>query len=613
MAEPSIFLVKAPFNDSPTGDCILQTPDGTQFVVHRVILSLASSIRNDMFSLPQASEGSSGTRPIIPVEEDPETLQALLTMVYPLPPPQISSYDLATRLVQACDKYFIDVSRLDTILHKVLLTTDALEADPLGVYALAWRLGISDEAKVASRYTHRLDLNHPKVKSDLIRRSGSVNSLLALWDLRLRRETALDYLEKLAQIKRRNSGNDPRCEPYSSDGQDYLDIGWDSESHLPAKSSARESLQEPYPTFHTLKQFFGMDFPREYYGCGGCRAAAESKHSAVTRSIATALDPRLCVSPTLSRNERTGPAQTAPKVSTFVVKPPFHSDSSGDCIVQTADGTQFVVYRVIISLASSVWNDMFSLPQPSEALSGERPVIPVDEDPETMEALLMMLYPMQPSRIDSYDLAIKLVQAYDKYFINSSRLSTFLHDILRSTNALENNPLGVYALAWRLQMEEEVKIASRYTHCLDLYDQRVVEELIRRTGGLNAVMALWEMRRRREAALDGIAKLVELNTGGFQCSSHDHKNRSNNASQIVDAYLRVRSSVAKALQDPYPVCKSLQQFFGRTVSPNSFGCSDCKQYVERKGREIIASANEAIEKFPQTIQVQTKTPGNTAL
>ncbi|KAG8951768.1 hypothetical protein FRC00_007127, partial [Tulasnella sp. 408] len=194
MADSSAFVVKAPFKDSPTGDCILQTPDGTHFVVHRLVLSLASQVWNDMFSLPQAPEGSSITRPIIPVEEDPETLEALLTMVYPLPPPRIKSYDQATLLVQACDKYFIDVSQLDNILHKVLRTTAALEADPLGVYALAWRLGLDDETKEASRYTHHLNLKDPKVKSDLIRRSGSVNSLLALWDLRLQREAALDEL-----------------------------------------------------------------------------------------------------------------------------------------------------------------------------------------------------------------------------------------------------------------------------------------------------------------------------------------------------------------------------------------------------------------------------------
>ncbi|KAG8949219.1 hypothetical protein FRC00_008219 [Tulasnella sp. 408] len=300
-------------------------------------------------------------------------------------------------------------------------------------------------------------------------------------------------------------------------------------------------------------------------------------------------------------SEQTQP-RAARKVSTFVVKAPFHSDSPGDCIIQTADGTQFVVYRVILSLASSVWNDMFSLPQSSEALSGERPVIPVDEDPETMETLLTMLYPMQPPRIESYDLAIKLVQACDKYFINSTRLSTFLHDILRSTRAMENNPLGVYALAWRLEMEEEVKIASRYTHQLDLYDQRVVEELMRRTGGLNAVMALWEMRRRREVAVDGIAKLMELSDAPFRCYSHQNQTRDQTPADVVTRYLGVKSTVGGALVAPYPVCTKLQQFFGESVPHRHYSCDNCEQASERKAREIIASTTEALEAFPQTIK-----------
>ncbi|KAG8949879.1 hypothetical protein FRC04_008182 [Tulasnella sp. 424] len=293
--------------------------------------------------------------------------------------------------------------------------------------------------------------------------------------------------------------------------------------------------------------------------------------------------------------------QNTSNSTSFVVKPPFHSDSPGDCIIQTADGTQFVVYRVILSLASSVWNDMFSLPQSSEGLSGEHPVIPVDEDPETMETLLTMLYPMQPPRIESYDLAIKLVQACDKYFINPSRLSAFLHSILRTTDALEKNPLGVYALAWRLQMEEELKIASRYTHCLDLYDQGVVTELMRRAGSLNAVMALWDLRRRRETALDGMAKLMELSDAPFWCASHKNNYRNPPPSDVVIKYLGIRSAVKATLDEPYPTCKSLQQFFGYSVNYKSFSCENCRQAAERKEREVIASVTEAIEKFPQTI------------
>ncbi|KAG8906499.1 hypothetical protein FRC01_007996 [Tulasnella sp. 417] len=569
MAESSAFVVKAPFNDSPTGDCILQTPDGTEFVVHRLILSLASPIWSDMFSLPQASEGASSTRPVIPVEEDPETMEALLTMVYPIPPPRINSYDLATKLVQACDKYFIDVSRLDATLYKVFRTTAALEADPLGVYALAWRLGMDEEAKVASRYTHRLDLNDPKVQSDLIRRSGSVKSLVALWDLRLRRECALDDLTKLAELKRYS--DDPICSyhsvPYT------FDSGWLAEKHLRAKSSAKRALLEPYPRRNSPEELFGVSLSC-LSTCAGCQMAKEKKYANMARSVNVALDAY---------------PQTITK------------DSPGDCIIQTAGGTQFVVYRVILSLASSVWNDMFSLPQSSEASSSERPVIPVDEDPETLEVLLTMLYPMQPPRIESYDLAIKLVQACDKYFINMSRLSTFLHDVLRATTALESNPLGVYALAWKLKMGEEAKIASRYTHRLDLYNQAVVEELINRTGGLEAVMVLWDLRRRREAALDGLARLMELDEALFWCSSHQKRNEES-PSDIVFRYLRVRSSVKAALENPYPTCKGLEQFFGHSVSYESYRCENCKQAAERKLRAIIDSTIEAIEKFPQTIK-----------
>lgn len=290
------------------------------------------------------------------------------------------------------------------------------------------------------------------------------------------------------------------------------------------------------------------------------------------------------------------------KTSPFVVKPPFHSDSPGDCIIQTADGTQFVVYRVVLSLASSVWNDMFSLPQSSEAFSGEHPVIPVDEDPETMETLLTMLYPMQPPHVESYDLAIKLVQACDKYFINTPRLATFLHDILRATDPLENNPLGVYALAWRLQMEEEVKIASRYTHRLDLYDQGVVEDLVRRTGSIKAVMALWDLRRRREAALDVVAKLLDLSDVPFRCSSHYNTYTTPSApSEVIAKYLKIRSSVQTALHEPYPTCTKLEQFFGQSAPQQAYGCENCMQTAARKQREIIDSTTEALKTVPQTI------------
>ncbi|KAG8978205.1 hypothetical protein FRB90_008562, partial [Tulasnella sp. 427] len=75
-------------------------------------------------------------------------------MLYPLDPPVVQSYDVAVALVRACDKYLISPLRLKACLRDMLATPEALERDPIGVYALAWKMGLEEEAKTASRYTH---------------------------------------------------------------------------------------------------------------------------------------------------------------------------------------------------------------------------------------------------------------------------------------------------------------------------------------------------------------------------------------------------------------------------------------------------------------------------
>ncbi|KIO30567.1 hypothetical protein M407DRAFT_41912, partial [Tulasnella calospora MUT 4182] len=61
-------------------DCILRTPDGTEFKVVKAILYLGSTIFRDMFDMPSgaSADKDEANMPIIPVEEDPETMQALL-------------------------------------------------------------------------------------------------------------------------------------------------------------------------------------------------------------------------------------------------------------------------------------------------------------------------------------------------------------------------------------------------------------------------------------------------------------------------------------------------------------------------------------------------------
>ncbi len=46
-SDQKLFVVPLAFNAESNGDCILSTPNGAEFKVHRVILSMASPIFAD--------------------------------------------------------------------------------------------------------------------------------------------------------------------------------------------------------------------------------------------------------------------------------------------------------------------------------------------------------------------------------------------------------------------------------------------------------------------------------------------------------------------------------------------------------------------------------------
>jgi len=65
----------SPF-DRTNADVILHTSDDVEFRVHRIILSMASSFFDTMFSLPQS--GSSSDLQSVDVTEDSRTMETLL-------------------------------------------------------------------------------------------------------------------------------------------------------------------------------------------------------------------------------------------------------------------------------------------------------------------------------------------------------------------------------------------------------------------------------------------------------------------------------------------------------------------------------------------------------
>jgi hypothetical protein len=150
-------LANAPFDD-PRADLVLRSSDGVNFRVFKLILSLASSVFADMFTLPlpPSSQSPSDEPPVTLLPEDAETLDMALRYFYPVPSPEVVTLREARILLEFARKYQADV-----IKHSLMrFLTDTSERDPVGVYALASAYDCHDIATKALQSSLMVPIYH---------------------------------------------------------------------------------------------------------------------------------------------------------------------------------------------------------------------------------------------------------------------------------------------------------------------------------------------------------------------------------------------------------------------------------------------------------------------
>ena len=144
------------------GDIILRAgpePDSKHdFRVHKFILSLASSVFKDMFTLPQPPDQNQNEGldiPIIDVPDSPEILNMILRFIYPgVEPPEIANVSTLAALFSAADKY--NILSIYPVLKESMKMF--LPRDSFMVYITACRFGFSEEAKEAARVSNSLSM-----------------------------------------------------------------------------------------------------------------------------------------------------------------------------------------------------------------------------------------------------------------------------------------------------------------------------------------------------------------------------------------------------------------------------------------------------------------------
>ncbi|KAJ3479793.1 hypothetical protein NLI96_g8814 [Meripilus lineatus] len=153
------------------------------------------------------------------------------------------------------------------------------------------------------------------------------------------------------------------------------------------------------------------------------------------------------------------PTLPGPTVATS----PFNK-TSADVIFRSSDKIDFYVHKLLLSLASPFFENLFSLnqsdivtPAPSPLHSISHPIFPMTESGPTIDYILRLVYPIpEPSPPTTLVVAYTTFEASVKYQIEkiTLKMKAALLTFVDSESA------AVFAVACRLMLEHEASVAA---------------------------------------------------------------------------------------------------------------------------------------------------------
>jgi hypothetical protein len=174
---------------------------------------------------------------------------------------------------------------------------------------------------------------------------------------------------------------------------------------------------------------------------------------------------------------------------------PIFNAPDADVILRSDDArpTDFRVHRCILIAGSPFFQTVFSLPQPKCATDDPIPVLDVAEPSAILDPFLRFLYPVPDPEVPTLDVLVPLMSTAAKY--DMTAVMNRLRVLLVSPAFLETAPVRVFAIASRFDLEEEAKLASKYTLGVRVLDQPLSDDL--RHISAYSYHRLLELHRRR--------------------------------------------------------------------------------------------------------------------
>jgi hypothetical protein len=163
---------------------------------------------------------------------------------------------------------------------------------------------------------------------------------------------------------------------------------------------------------------------------------------------------------------------------------PFDNPDA-DVILRSSDNVDFHAFRVLLSLASPIFKDMFAMPQSPDGMNSDDmkdglPIVQMTEGSKTLETLLTMCYPMTlvnplvaaPVELEDVKALLGAALKYDVATVEERARAWLI-----APPFLEAEPVMIYAIACQWNLEKEAKAAARATIGISLLEKAPEKEL----------------------------------------------------------------------------------------------------------------------------------------
>ena len=139
----------------PDANIMIRSSDQAKFRVHKSVLALSSPFFKDLLSLPQPPDAEIvDGLPVVPLPEDADLLNSLISLLYPVTPIIPDSYQKVFALLAVCQKY--EMEEVESNIRSAIKLGKfpaPVKSEGFRAYAIASGLGLVPEAEDAARLT----------------------------------------------------------------------------------------------------------------------------------------------------------------------------------------------------------------------------------------------------------------------------------------------------------------------------------------------------------------------------------------------------------------------------------------------------------------------------